>query len=355
MKGAFIMGKVSATEAAVRKTIVEMANYLQLQRNIEQQLDIMLAEDAKEDKEMEELWERTRIEINLNTALTRIKEQVAEKEKKLEELFEKIFFEEKLGIQVFGATEAYENARWLWQQGEIIEDLYEDILNTSPERLKSATLILQSLAGYKPWDLDGPEEKDKRVSFLIGPKTWEDDVQRKAEWYKQRAQNGDANAQYMLGHMHYYGFGVEQNYVEATKQWRRAGKQGHAAAKCYLGKCYAQENDSIKGVIPDCEKALKLWNESARLGNQKAQYFLEKYYYRLPDEEKDYAWRWDEEGMANMAYEFGTWYENGWNGEPNMNLALKEYRRAVFAGSQKAIDRIMRGSMCTEPQMEELE
>lgn len=154
-------------------------------------------------------------------------------------------------------------------------------MNTSSERLESVTLILQSLAGYKPWDLGVPQEKDRRVSFLIEPKIWKTDMQRKAEWYKQRAKNGEANAQYILGHMYYYGVGVEQNYVEATKQWRRAGKQGHAAAMCYLGKCYNQTNDSIKGVIPDREKALKLWEKSSRLGNKKAQYFLEKYYRSL--------------------------------------------------------------------------
>lgn len=340
------MEKITITEDLVRKTIVELAHYLQLQRGIEQQIKLMIKYEIniEEDMKVEEVWERTRARMELEAGLSVIKQLSVKKEDKLEELFEKVFSEEELGIKIFKRQEAYENAKWLWDMGEFLEDLHEDIMNTSSERLESVTLILQSLAGYKPWDLGVSEEKDRRISFLIGPKTWKNDMQRKAEWYKQRAKNGDANAQYMLGHMYYYGIGMEQNYVEATKQWRRASKQGHAAAKCHLGKCYAQTEGIIKGVKPDNNKAIELWNEAAYLGNKKAQYLLEKLERTTDNNLKEVGENSVIKEMADMEYKVAKMFENGEFGEKDLQMALAGYRRAKALGSKDALNRIMEGA-----------
>lgn len=41
-----------------------------------------------------------------------------------------------------------------------------------------------------------------------------------------------------LGDKHYYGIGVEQNYAEAVKWYRKAAEQGNAKAQYNLGSCY---------------------------------------------------------------------------------------------------------------------
>jgi CHAT domain-containing protein/TPR repeat protein len=46
----------------------------------------------------------------------------------------------------------------------------------------------------------------------------------------EKAERGDAEAQYNLGAMYFYGKGVSQNDVEAAKWFRKAAEQGHAGA-----------------------------------------------------------------------------------------------------------------------------
>ncbi len=48
----------------------------------------------------------------------------------------------------------------------------------------------------------------------------------------------DAVAQYRLGFNYYFGIGVERDYQEALKWFRKAAKQGHAGAQYELGFIY---------------------------------------------------------------------------------------------------------------------
>ena len=59
------------------------------------------------------------------------------------------------------------------------------------------------------------------------------------EW-RPLAERGDVNAQYKLGQMYAYGFGVPQDYAEAVKWFRRAAEQGDANAQLNLGAMYGE-------------------------------------------------------------------------------------------------------------------
>lgn len=204
------------------------------------------------------------------------KKLVSEREDRLEQIFEEVFSTEKLGIKLFKGKVCYENAKRLWELGEIIEDLHEDIIMTEAWQLDSASLVLQSLAYYKPWE-SGMEKDEVGFTYLMRHKTWQDYMIKYVEMYRENAKVGDAKAQFMMGHFYYYGMGVEQDYAEAIKQWRRAAKQGHIGAKCYLGKCYFQRNGSESKVLENQTEAMALWKEAAYRGNVKAQYFIDKY------------------------------------------------------------------------------
>src|SRR5215475_4304735 len=52
------------------------------------------------------------------------------------------------------------------------------------------------------------------------------------------AEQGDVNAQFILGGVYYAGAGIPQNYSEAMKWYTRAANQGHAEAQNYLGAMY---------------------------------------------------------------------------------------------------------------------
>lgn len=54
----------------------------------------------------------------------------------------------------------------------------------------------------------------------------------------QRAEQGDAYAQYDLGRRYFDGIGVEMNRTEAFKWYLKAAKQGHRFAMYKVGDCY---------------------------------------------------------------------------------------------------------------------
>ena len=58
-------------------------------------------------------------------------------------------------------------------------------------------------------------------------------------WYRQAAEQGEAEAQYNLGLMYANGRGVPENDAEVVKWFRIAAEQGFAPAQNDLGLMYA--------------------------------------------------------------------------------------------------------------------
>ena len=58
------------------------------------------------------------------------------------------------------------------------------------------------------------------------------------EWTPLAAEQGDAEAQFNLGHMYRKGQGVRQDDKTALKWFRLAAEQGHAEAQLVLGAMY---------------------------------------------------------------------------------------------------------------------
>ena len=59
-----------------------------------------------------------------------------------------------------------------------------------------------------------------------------------AKWLHKAAEQGDADAQYILGLMYYEGKGVPQNFAETAKWFLKAAEQGDAYAQYNLGLMY---------------------------------------------------------------------------------------------------------------------
>ena len=51
------------------------------------------------------------------------------------------------------------------------------------------------------------------------------------ESIRQAAAQGDAEAQYQLGDIYYYGEGVSKNYTRAVEWYRKSANQGNAIAQ----------------------------------------------------------------------------------------------------------------------------
>ncbi|MBQ1931964.1 MAG: sel1 repeat family protein, partial [Muribaculaceae bacterium] len=76
------------------------------------------------------------------------------------------------------------------------------------------------------------------------------------------AEQGNAWAQNNLGDCYYNGRGVDQNYDEAVKWYRKAAKQGNAPAQYNLGYCYYNGH----GVDKNYDEAVNWYRKAAEQG-----------------------------------------------------------------------------------------
>lgn len=85
-------------------------------------------------------------------------------------------------------------------------------------------------------------------------------------WWRRAADQGNADAQNMMGNCCYNGYGVERNYSYAVGWYRLAAEQGHAEAMYHLGVCYYYGY----GVTRNTTEALNWYRRAAEKGNESA-------------------------------------------------------------------------------------
>lgn len=93
-----------------------------------------------------------------------------------------------------------------------------------------------------------------------------------AQWLTKSAEQGYANALFILGIYKSAGLGVNKDMKEAIKLWTKAADQGFAPAQVFLGNRYADGN----GVPQDYKEAAKWYRMAAEQGDAFAKEELEK-------------------------------------------------------------------------------
>lgn len=91
----------------------------------------------------------------------------------------------------------------------------------------------------------------------------------------QRAESGDAHAQFDLGRAYEDGKGVPQDDARAVEWFRKSAEQGNAQAQNSLGVMYALG----RGVPRDREEAVRWYKKAAKLGLPEAIYNVAISYY----------------------------------------------------------------------------
>ncbi len=91
---------------------------------------------------------------------------------------------------------------------------------------------------------------------------------------KKSAEQGDAEAQFNLGAMFYFGDGAPKNDVAAFNWFMEAAEQGHAMAQHHLGAMY----DIGMGVPEDDVAAVAWYSKAAEQGLAGAQFSLGEMY-----------------------------------------------------------------------------
>jgi TPR repeat protein len=144
------------------------------------------------------------------------------------------------------------------------------------------------------------------------------DYKKAAEWFRRAAEQGAAEAQYVLGTMFAEGKGGRQDDAEAANWFRKAAEQGYAKAQHSLGEMYAKG----RGVAQNNAEAEKWFDKAHHTATEK---------YRKAAEQGD----------AEAQYELGHMYDfNAFGRDESVPLdqaeAVKWYREAAKQGNAAA-------------------
>lgn len=101
-----------------------------------------------------------------------------------------------------------------------------------------------------------------------------EDYARSAALYRPRADHGDAEAQYRMGLMLRFGWGVDKDATAAASMLARAAEQNHALAQAELGTMYRLG----RGVPENPQEAARLLRAAAAAGVGIAQLSIGRMY-----------------------------------------------------------------------------
>ncbi len=98
-----------------------------------------------------------------------------------------------------------------------------------------------------------------------------------ANWYFESASQENADAQFFLGVIYETEVG---DYYQAVRWYRLAAEQGHSKAQCNLGFCYSDgacsidENGLFHPDFKNLEYAIYWWQKAAEQGETRAKIVL---------------------------------------------------------------------------------
>lgn len=98
----------------------------------------------------------------------------------------------------------------------------------------------------------------------------EQDYCQAARWFRKAAEQEYPAAQWSLGILYHNGQGVAQNYYEAARWCRRAAEHGVVDAQFNLANMYFHG----QGMMRDYAEAMRWHHRAAEQGNMYAQYLL---------------------------------------------------------------------------------
>jgi TPR repeat protein len=155
---------------------------------------------------------------------------------------------------------------------------------------------------------------------------------------QEKAEQGDAQAQYQLADQYWLGWGVPQDYVMAISWYTKAAEQGFAQAQFSLAQMYANG----EGIAQNLTEALKWYTKAAQQGNADAQTTLGYMYASGQGVDQNYteAARWytkaAEQGNADAQLMLGTLHVQGWGVPQDFAAAVTWYEKAAEQGLAEA-------------------
>jgi TPR repeat protein len=160
-------------------------------------------------------------------------------------------------------------------------------------------------------------------------------------WYRNAADQGNAQANGNIGRLYFLGQGVPVDYGEAMRWLRRAADQGNADARVHIGVLYEQGRG---GLTKDDREAARFYKRAADQGNALAQanlgFFYEQGRGGLTKDDHEAASLYKvaaDQGNALAQTNLGIFYEQGRGGlTKDDREAARLYKRAADQGNALA-------------------
>ncbi len=235
-----------------------------------------------------------------------------------------------------GDTYAWKQGMANWEFAENVKELHKFIIEIKPEpsplpepkKKKSAAELLEEAKKFNELGED----------YYYGRNGKPKDFKKAVTNYRKAAKQGYAAAQNNLAIMYNDGKGVEQSYTEAVKWFRKAADQGYAKAQDNLAIRYYNG----EGVEQSYTEAVKWFRKAADQGYANAQYNLAYMYKNGEGVEQSYteAVKWyrkaAEQGDAAAQNSLAIMYNDGKGVEQSYTEAVKWYRKAAEQGDANA-------------------
>ncbi len=156
--------------------------------------------------------------------------------------------------------------------------------------------------------------------FQFGTPT---DKKMMIKWYEKADLNGSIKAKYNLGLCYYYGIGVHKNKPTALKYITEAAILDDCNAQAFLAYCYD------KGIIVEESKTnAKKWYQKASKNNNRSAYMYLKNKYTMKNYSTLELKEMVKNGDINAVYILGKKAEGIFGTKPNYKQAYKWYTLA---------------------------
>lgn len=169
-------------------------------------------------------------------------------------------------------------------------------------------------------------------------------------WYRKAAKQGDEDAKEaiervtaLMKNQNNTNTTVEERTYNSFDDLKEAAEQGNADAQLILGLCYYNGD----GVWQNYEEAFLCFKKASNQGNAEAQYFLGLFYEKgigvAKNEAKAVEWYQKAAEQGDAIAHLGEMYEKGQGVNQNYNKALELYNQAFengFENAKEGIDRV---------------
>ena len=184
----------------------------------------------------------------------------------------------------------------------------------------------------------GPGLDQLLVEWFIGSHQ-KKDATAAERCFREKAEAGDAAAQWWLGASYQYGIGAEKNHRQALHWYRLAARQGSQPAQDMLQALSGQAHD---------QQQLELLLEQAEQGDAQAQYEVGRRLWNGDGVDQDHKQAADwfdraaRQGLAAAQCALGLCYERGDGVEQSYSQAVAWCRWAAQQGDAEAQCRLGR-------------